>query len=132
GKKVGMASGTSSETILELALKDADMSKDDLELVDMDASAVVTAMTSGGVDAAATWSPNTNTIKEELGDDAIKLAENADYAEEFPSIASWVVAPSYARCEDRKSTRLNSSHVSISYAVFCLKKKNTPQRILSP
>src|SRR5207249_7192922 len=25
---------------------------------------------------------------------------------------------------DRKSTRLNSSHVSISYAVFCLKKKN--------
>src|SRR5699024_11893972 len=27
--------------------------------------------------------------------------------------------------DDRKSTRLNSSHVSISYAVFCLKKKNT-------
>src|SRR5438874_9287729 len=27
--------------------------------------------------------------------------------------------------EDRKSTRLNSSHVEISYAVFCLKKKNT-------
>src|SRR5699024_12071023 len=26
---------------------------------------------------------------------------------------------------DRKSTRLNSSHVSISYAVFCLKKNNT-------
>src|SRR5699024_7349772 len=28
---------------------------------------------------------------------------------------------------DRKSTRLNSSHVSISYAVFCLKKKTTPK-----
>src|SRR5690606_40094540 len=28
---------------------------------------------------------------------------------------------------DRKSTRLNSSHVKISYAVFCLKKKNTNQ-----
>src|SRR2546430_3880541 len=27
-------------------------------------------------------------------------------------------------CEDRKSTRLNSSHSQISYAVFCLKKKN--------
>src|SRR5690625_6769971 len=26
--------------------------------------------------------------------------------------------------KDRKSTRLNSSHVAISYAVFCLKKKN--------
>src|SRR5690606_34626117 len=29
------------------------------------------------------------------------------------------------RAEDRKSTRLNSSHVKISYAVFCLKKKKT-------
>src|SRR5699024_12230059 len=28
---------------------------------------------------------------------------------------------------DRKSTRLNSSHVSISYAVFCLKKKRIPR-----
>src|SRR3712207_8294837 len=28
------------------------------------------------------------------------------------------------RQEDRKSTRLNSSHANISYAVFCLKKKN--------
>src|SRR5207249_10964196 len=32
--------------------------------------------------------------------------------------------------QDRKSTRLNSSHVSISYAVFCLKKKN--EEIHSP
>src|SRR5690349_22911147 len=30
-------------------------------------------------------------------------------------------------CRDRKSTRLNSSHVEISYAVFCLKKKKTTQ-----
>src|SRR5438067_3746373 len=29
----------------------------------------------------------------------------------------------HAASQDRKSTRLNSSHVSISYAVFCLKKK---------
>src|SRR5689334_23570236 len=31
----------------------------------------------------------------------------------------------HQRDEDRKSTRLNSSHSSISYAVFCLKKKKT-------
>src|SRR5207249_7087272 len=31
--------------------------------------------------------------------------------------------PSASVAKDRKSTRLNSSHVSISYAVFCLKKK---------
>src|SRR5207248_3760989 len=32
-----------------------------------------------------------------------------------------------ASCEDRKSTRLNSSHRTISYAVFCLKKKKAHQ-----
>src|SRR5690349_22791743 len=31
---------------------------------------------------------------------------------------------------DRKSTRLNSSHVEISYAVFCLKKKKRLQRVI--
>src|SRR5690554_96340 len=31
--------------------------------------------------------------------------------------------PNYKNVKDRKSTRLNSSHVRISYAVFCLKKK---------
>src|SRR6202042_1236345 len=33
---------------------------------------------------------------------------------------------------DRKSTRLNSSHVEISYAVFCLKKKKNRQEQVSP
>src|SRR5438874_7850471 len=35
-----------------------------------------------------------------------------------------------ARLRDRKSTRLNSSHVEISYAVFCLKKKKTQLIVL--
>src|SRR2546430_1655572 len=34
------------------------------------------------------------------------------------------VAACWRKCRDRKSTRLNSSHSQISYAVFCLKKKN--------
>src|SRR5690606_41828349 len=34
--------------------------------------------------------------------------------------------------EDRKSTRLNSSHVKISYAVFCLKKKNKTHPAINP
>src|SRR5437868_12655802 len=35
--------------------------------------------------------------------------------------------PHFTANQDRKSTRLNSSHVSISYAVFCLKKKKKQQ-----
>src|SRR5438874_10951678 len=43
-----------------------------------------------------------------------------------PPISSLQLRPQWRACDplqDRKSTRLNSSHVEISYAVFCLKKK---------
>src|SRR3712207_7204569 len=46
------------------------------------------------------------------------------------------VAPGVGAALDRKSTRLNSSHANISYAVFCLKKKKknrasrAPERVL--
>src|SRR5437773_11684382 len=39
-------------------------------------------------------------------------------------LAVWLVSPEHPLTADRKSTRLNSSHITISYAVFCLKKKN--------
>src|SRR5699024_12594600 len=51
-------------------------------------------------------------IVEEISEDGL---DKADLSEEKLKKA--------ALPEDRKSTRLNSSHVSISYAVFCLKKK---------
>src|SRR2546430_13724120 len=39
----------------------------------------------------------------------------------------WALGCLQASCRDRKSTRLNSSHSQISYAVFCLKKKKKDQ-----
>src|SRR5258708_11022166 len=42
-----------------------------------------------------------------------------------PSIRSAMPTCLLAKWRDRKSTRLNSSHQIISYAVFCLKKKST-------
>src|SRR5438309_6436978 len=46
----------------------------------------------------------------------------ADAREVWPKITDAPYLSTHE--EDRKSTRLNSSHSSISYAVFCLKKKN--------
>src|SRR3712207_7878926 len=43
-------------------------------------------------------------------------------------VDSHVGQPGHAGQKDRKSTRLNSSHANISYAVFCLKKKNTKRK----
>src|SRR5256885_3805938 len=52
--------------------------------------------------------------------------EQPVHAASSPStIAPAAQAPAASQSEDRKSTRLNSSHLVISYAVFCLKKKKT-------
>src|SRR5690554_7765114 len=44
------------------------------------------------------------------------------------ALAAQILRDEFGTEIDRKSTRLNSSHVRISYAVFCLKKKKTTQR----
>src|SRR5438874_8882111 len=57
--------------------------------------------------------------------DALRSTASATFAS-FCSKCSYAATCSGIGFEraDRKSTRLNSSHVEISYAVFCLKKKN--------
>src|SRR5690625_294174 len=44
------------------------------------------------------------------------------------ALGLWALGSATALEGDRKSTRLNSSHVAISYAVFCLKKKRTTRQ----
>src|SRR5688572_24225045 len=52
-------------------------------------------------------------------------------ADRHPRLPHLLLAGVFDRDRDRKSTRLNSSHSQISYAVFCLKKK-TPQATFPP
>src|SRR5471030_3387291 len=47
-----------------------------------------------------------------------------------PPATSWPGAGRRRVSRDRKSTRLNSSHLGISYAVFCLKKKKNKHKTL--
>src|SRR5262245_64942050 len=54
--------------------------------------------------------------------DGSTIPEGVSRAKRQRETPSGIVEPS---AEDRKSTRLNSSHLGISYAVFCLKKKKT-------
>jgi NitT/TauT family transport system substrate-binding protein len=95
GKQVAYSSGTSSEDILVNSLNSVGMTMDDIVAVDMDASAIVTAMISGGVDAAATWSPNSLKILEEVPG-ATKLTDNMTFSDQTVSLASWICMPTYA------------------------------------
>lgn len=95
GKRVAYSSGSSSEDILVNSLTKHGMTMDDIQAFDMDASAIVTAMLSGGVDACATWSPNSLKILEEMPD-ATKLTDNMTFADQTVSLASWICMPKYA------------------------------------
>src|SRR2546430_3174867 len=63
------------------------------------------------------WSRRVRTECVRCGDDLDSLRERRDLKNELQDRRT-------VGNEDRKSTRLNSSHSQISYAVFCLKKKN--------
>src|SRR3712207_7108196 len=91
----------------------------------------------------STLFPYTTLFRSRLGDvqplgrpAEVELLGDRDEVAEVPELHAYAVAcsrpmPSASCCSgmpnavtrDRKSTRLNSSHANISYAVFCLKKK---------
>src|SRR5215813_14309693 len=56
---------------------------------------------------------------------ACRGTDLADRPTHLVRVVACALGSRLGRCEDRKSTRLNSSHVRISYAVFCLKKKRS-------
>src|SRR3712207_7592206 len=68
------------------------------------------------------WGPHSLNAKLPAGSRA-SYTDAPKYRPEI-STREWVLPEQDQLSLDRKSTRLNSSHANISYAVFCLKKKN--------
>lgn len=87
GKKVAIPEGTSGDMIVQLALQSAGMSIEDVEKVAMDPSTVVSAFSSGQVDAAGIWYPMIDNIKQQVPD-LVELAQNSDFADvmQFPNV----------------------------------------------
>src|SRR2546430_12276364 len=79
-----------------------------------------------GVDMSSLVDEGITTLQEVL-----KPAVLGRQVSTLPGCASWgTVHEASFRPLDRKSTRLNSSHSQISYAVFCLKKKKQKQHVI--
>src|SRR2546426_4695175 len=79
---------------------------------------------SGGVEIAVRYITRANEryqLRSRLYQAAMNLISKKDALEPVSILLIKFIA-------DRKSTRLNSSHLVISYAVFCLKKKNKKNR----
>src|SRR5690606_2043272 len=117
---------TFSENALgAVTVQDADTGESTLAAVPSDGWVHLVAYRTDLLEEAGVEVPTTvaelaeaaTTVKDELGITGIALGTQAGTASGTEGIESIFQS-------DRKSTRLNSSHVKISYAVFCLKKKN--------
>src|SRR5438105_7131916 len=74
------------------------------------------------------WDLHPHSAMEMLQAVTLRLPLSLAHVQVATVVDAWKQKPNYAptaggNAEDRKSTRLNSSHEWISYAVFCLKKK---------
>ncbi|KAA9163629.1 aliphatic sulfonate ABC transporter substrate-binding protein [Amycolatopsis acidicola] len=87
GKTIGVPQGTSGEMILTLALNKAGLTKNDVKIVPMDASTIVSAFSSKKIDAAGFWYPAIATIKKQVPD-LVELAKDSDFADQlqFPTV----------------------------------------------
>src|SRR3712207_7152337 len=68
----------------------------------------------------STLFPYTTLFRSRLADEPVLHVKDGRH----PVLDQTLPPGTFVPNEDRKSTRLNSSHANISYAVFCLKKKN--------
>ena len=86
GKTVAVPEGTSGDMILTLALANAGMTKQDVKVVNMDPSTIVSAFASKQVDAAGFWYPAIETIKDQVPE-LSELAKNSDFESQmaFPT-----------------------------------------------
>lgn len=97
GKKVAVQAGTSSEIILNLALEKAGIDPKELEIIQMEASGMVSAMISGSIDASATWEPSSTTIINQMGDKTIALAGNEDFLDQATFASGYITTEKYAK-----------------------------------
>ncbi|MBE1878407.1 aliphatic sulfonate ABC transporter substrate-binding protein [Myceligenerans pegani] len=105
GKTVAVPEGTSGDMILTLALRDAGMTRDDIEVVPMEPAAIVAALSSGQVDGAGLWYPALATVKEQVPD-LVEIAENSDFEDEIAFPTAFVAGNDVVANEQEKVDRV--------------------------
>jgi NitT/TauT family transport system substrate-binding protein len=105
GKTVAFPEGTSGDMILTLALEEAGMTKDDIDAVPMEPSAIVAALSSKQVDGAGFWYPALATVKQQVPD-LVELAENQDFEDTVAFPTAFVAGNDVVADEAEKVDRV--------------------------
>lgn len=105
GKTVAVPEGTSGDMILTLALKEAGMTKKDINAVPMEPAAIVAALASGQVDGAGFWYPGLATVKEQVPG-LEELAKNSDFKDTVSFPTAFVAGNDVVANEKEKVERV--------------------------
>ena len=96
GKNVAISAGTTSELVLSMALQLNGMNKSDVNMVNMDASAKVTAFMTGKIDAISIEAPYTDQIRSDMGEkNVITLSSSRDFLPDAVFTNSWVTTSKF-------------------------------------
>lgn len=90
GKKIAFNQGSSSESTLDSALSIAGLTRDDVELFDMDVAYMPSAMASGQVDAAVCWNPYSSEILKNM-----EGSYEVEFSNGSINMSSWICLPGY-------------------------------------
>jgi NitT/TauT family transport system substrate-binding protein len=95
GKRIVTQLGTSGEIILNLALKKAGLTRDDVNVYAMDMPGAVSAFIAGKADAIASWDTHNVNIRNNVSEELLVLAETADFTDEMSFPGSWIATKEY-------------------------------------
>ena len=95
GKTLATTLGTSGENVVNLALESAGLTRNDVEIINMDMGGCVTAIIAGRVDAVCVWGSYLVTVKQQLGDNFLALARTSDFGDKYASVSSWLTTQDY-------------------------------------
>jgi NitT/TauT family transport system substrate-binding protein len=104
GKTVAVPEGTSGDMILTLALENAGMTKQDVKVVNMDPSTIVSAFSSKQVDAAGFWYPSIETIKNQVPG-LSELAKNSDFESQMKFPTAFVAGNDVVSEDEEKAEK---------------------------
>ncbi len=95
GKRIVTQLGTSGEIILNLALKKAGLTRDDVNVYAMDMPGAVSAFIADKADAIASWDTHNVNIRNNVTEELVTLAETADFTDEMSFPGSWIATKEY-------------------------------------
>lgn len=97
GKTVGTQLGTSGDIVLDIALRRVGLTKNDVNVVNMDVSGIVSSMIGKKVDAVSVWAPYTFEIIKQLNDEVQIITSITNYLDEAVFPSSWIATPDYIK-----------------------------------